>query len=86
MIARLLLSLHDDCSCISSSALCQSRLMFMQTLDHVRAGLESEVQEEQVPEVFDGPQAISCIDTHISFQQGKPQCIPPIILGFSFNH
>jgi hypothetical protein len=24
------------------------------------------------------------MDTNIAFEQGKPQCIPPIFLGFSF--
>jgi hypothetical protein len=60
--------------------------MFLHTLDHVQVESESEVQKEQVPEVFEGPQATSCMDTNIDFEQGKPRCIPPIILVFSFNH
>jgi hypothetical protein len=60
--------------------------MFMHMLDHMQAVSESEVREEQVSEVFEGPQATSCGDTNIAFEQGKPWCIPSIILGFSFNH
>jgi hypothetical protein len=60
--------------------------MFMHVLDHVQVEPKSEVQEEQVSEEFEGPQETSCMDTNISFEQGKPLCIPPIILGFSFNH
>jgi hypothetical protein len=36
--------------------------------------------------VFGGPQASSAEDTNLALDQRKPQCIPPIILGFSFNH
>jgi hypothetical protein len=39
--------------------------MFMHTLDHMQAEPESEVQEEQLLEVFEGPQATSCMDTNI---------------------
>jgi hypothetical protein len=58
----------------------------MHMLDHVRAEPELEVQEEQVSEVFEGPQASSFMDSNIFREQDKPRCIPPIILGFSFNH
>jgi hypothetical protein len=47
----------------------------MHTLDHVQAAPESEVQEEQAPEVFEGPQTPSFVDTNIFPEQGKPQCI-----------
>jgi hypothetical protein len=60
--------------------------MFMHMLDHVQAEPNSEVQEQQVPEVFDSPHATSCMNTNIAFEQGKSRCIPPIILGFPFNH
>jgi hypothetical protein len=45
------------------------------TLDH--AELRSEVQAEQAQ--------VEAI-TNLSLDQGKPRCIPPIILGFYFNH
>jgi hypothetical protein len=38
--------------------------MFMHTLDHVQAESESIVQEEQIPEVFEGPQVSSGEDTN----------------------
>jgi hypothetical protein len=56
--------------------------MFMHTLDHVQAELESDVQEEQVLEVFEGPQATSCIDTNIAFKQGKPGASHQLSLTF----
>jgi hypothetical protein len=52
----------------------------------VQAEPELEVQKEQVPEMFECPQATSYVDTNIAVEQAMPQCIPPIILGFSFNH
>jgi hypothetical protein len=74
------------CSFTSCNAPSRSRLMFMQMLDHMQAEPELEVQEEQVSQVFESPQATSCVVTIIDFEQGKPRCIPPIIFGFSFNH
>jgi hypothetical protein len=41
---------------------------------------------EQAQQEYGGLQATSCVDTNIAFEQGKPWCIPPIILDFSFNH
>jgi hypothetical protein len=57
----------------------------MHKLDHVQAEPESKVQEEQVPEVFEGTQASSVVDTNIFPEKGKPQCIPSIFLVFSFK-
>jgi hypothetical protein len=73
------------CFCISCIAPCRSRLMFMYMLGHVQMVSVSEVQEEQVPEVLEGLQVISCRDTNIAFEQGKPQCIPPHSLTFPFE-
>jgi hypothetical protein len=73
-------------SCTSCIAPCRSQLMFMHTVDHVQTEPGSEVQDEQVPEVFEGSQMTSCVDTNIAFKQGKSRCIQLIILGFSFNH
>jgi hypothetical protein len=56
------------CSCSSCIAPCRSWLIFMHTLDHMQAELESEVQEEQVSEVFEGSQATSCVNTNIAFE------------------
>jgi hypothetical protein len=42
--------------------------MCMHTLDHMQVELESEVQEEQVLEVFEGPQATSFVNTNIAFE------------------
>jgi hypothetical protein len=42
-------------------------------IDHVE--LESEIQEEQSSGEYGGPQAISCVDTNLAWDQGKPQCI-----------
>jgi hypothetical protein len=44
--------------------------MFKHTLDHVQAEPELEVQKEQVPEMFKGPQATSYVDTNIAVEQG----------------
>jgi hypothetical protein len=60
--------------------------MFMDMLDHVQTESKSEVPEEQVSEMFKGPQMTNCVDTNIAFEQDKLRCIPLIILGFSFNH
>jgi hypothetical protein len=35
--------------------------------------------------VFGGPQTSNGEDTNLDLDQGKPWCIPPIILGFSLN-
>jgi hypothetical protein len=59
--------------------------MFMYTLDHVQTEPELEVQEEQVPEVFERLQVTSCGGTNIAFEQGKPWCIPPYSLTFLFE-
>jgi hypothetical protein len=42
--------------------------MFIHMLDHVQVGPELEVQEEQVPEVFEGPQVTSCVNINIDFE------------------
>jgi hypothetical protein len=55
----------------------------MHTLDIF--SVESEIQEKQVSK-YGGPQASSGEDTNIALDQAKPRCIPPIILGFYFNH
>jgi hypothetical protein len=47
---------------------------------------ESEIQKEQSSGEYGGPQATCCVDTNIAFEQGKPRCIPAIIIAFSFNH
>jgi hypothetical protein len=57
----------------------------MHALYHVQAEPESGVQEEQVSEVFEDPQATSCVDTNIAFEQGKPRCITPLYLTFVSN-
>jgi hypothetical protein len=44
-----------------------------------------EIQAEQVEKEYGGSQTISCMDTKMALDQGKPCCIPPIILNFSFN-
>jgi hypothetical protein len=44
-----------------------------------------EVHEEQVPEVFEGPQVSSVMDTNIFSDQGNLRCIPPTFLVFSFE-
>jgi hypothetical protein len=58
---------------------------FMHSLDRVLAEPKSEVQEEQIPEVFKGPPGPSFMDTNILSEQGKPRCISPMILYFSFK-
>jgi hypothetical protein len=47
---------------------------FMHSLDNVREEPESEVQVEQ---------AQAEAQTNLALDQGKPRCIPPIVLGFS---
>jgi hypothetical protein len=50
--------------------------LLLHSLDHVREEQKSEVQSEQAQvEEF----------TNLALDQGKSRCIPPIILGFSFN-
>jgi hypothetical protein len=46
---------------------------------------KTKIQAEQVQGVFGGPQASSGDDTILALDQGKPWCIPPIVLGFYFN-
>jgi hypothetical protein len=48
----------------------------MCSLDHVPDESESKVQAEQA----------QAEETNPEIAQGKPQCIPPIIFYFSFNH
>jgi hypothetical protein len=48
----------------------------MCSLDHVPDEPESKVQAEQA----------QVEETNPEIAQGKPQCIPPIIFYFSFNH
>jgi hypothetical protein len=45
------------------------------TLDHAEPELEEPMEQAQAEEV-----------TNIELSEVKPQCIPPIILGFCFNH
>jgi hypothetical protein len=49
--------------------------MFKHMLDHVQTEQESEVWEEQVPEMFGDSQASGGEDTNIALEQGKPRCI-----------
>jgi hypothetical protein len=42
-------------------------------VDHAEP--KSEIQEEQVRTEYGGPQATSCVDTNIAFEQGKPRFI-----------
>jgi hypothetical protein len=58
----------------------------MHMLDYMQAEPESEVKEEQLPEVFEGPQAPNFVDTNIFPEQDKPWCIPPQSLTFILNH
>jgi hypothetical protein len=44
-------------------------------LDHAELEFEKPMERDQVEEF-----------TNLALDQGKPQCIPPIICGFSFNH
>jgi hypothetical protein len=60
--------------------------LYSYTLDCVLAEPESKIQEERSLVQYSGPQVTSCVDTKLALDQGKPRCIPPIILGFSFNH
>jgi hypothetical protein len=46
---------------------------------------KTEIEAEQIQWVFEGPQAPSVRILTLLLYQGKPRCIPPIILGFSFN-
>jgi hypothetical protein len=71
-----------DCSCISCIAPCRLRLMFMHMLDHSQAELESELQEERVPEVFEGPQAISCEDTNFFLSKASLGASHKLFLTF----
>jgi hypothetical protein len=47
---------------------------------------ELEIQEEQSLCKYGGPQVTIYMDTILALDQGKPWCIPPIILVLSFNH
>jgi hypothetical protein len=42
-------------------------------VDHAEP--KSEIQAEQGQKEHGGPQAISCMDTNLSLDQGKPRCI-----------
>jgi hypothetical protein len=44
--------------------------------------MESEIQAEQVQQVFGGPQASSGEGTNLALDQGKPWCIKPPSLSF----
>jgi hypothetical protein len=54
----------------------------MHMLDYGHVKPESGVQEEQVSEVFEGPQATSCDDTNISF--GSWQALVHLTNAFVF--
>jgi hypothetical protein len=54
-------------------------------LDCALAEPESGIPEEQSLGEYGGSQAISCVDTNLALDQGKPRCIPPIFLDF-FKH
>jgi hypothetical protein len=56
--------------------------MFMHMIDHMQAEPESEVQEEQLPEVFEGPQATSCMDTNIFQSKASPGASHQLSLTF----
>jgi NAD-dependent SIR2 family protein deacetylase len=49
----------------------------MHTIDIDHAEEKMEVQLEQVQKAHGGPQAISCVDTNLALDQGKPWCITP---------
>jgi hypothetical protein len=57
--------------------------VYAYTLDHAEP--KSEIQAEQVQKKYGDPQAPSVRILTLLLGQGKPRCIPPIILGFSFN-
>jgi hypothetical protein len=54
-------------------------------LGHVYVEPKSEIQVEQVQKEYGGPQAPSARILILLLDQGKPRCIPPINLGFSFK-
>jgi hypothetical protein len=56
--------------------------LYSYTLDCALAEPESGIPEEQSLGEYGGSQAISCVDTNLALDQGKPRCIPPIFLGF----
>jgi hypothetical protein len=72
--------------CTWTSHVCITLIIaHMHTLDHMQMEPESDVQEEQVLEVFEGPQASNFMDTNIFPKQGKPQCILPQSMNFLLN-
>jgi hypothetical protein len=42
-------------------------------IDHMEP--ESKIQEEQSSGEYGGPQATSCVDTNLAWDQGMPWCI-----------
>jgi hypothetical protein len=42
-------------------------------IDHMEP--ESKIQEEQSSGKYGGPQATSCVDTNLAWDQGMPWCI-----------
>jgi hypothetical protein len=70
---------------LNISGMHHSNLAHIHTLHHVQVEPKLEVHEEQVPEVFEGPQVSSVMDTNIFSDQGKLRCIPPTFLIFSFE-
>jgi hypothetical protein len=57
------------------------RIMFLlahicsYTLDHMEPKLEEPTEQAEAEEA-----------TNTELTEGRPRCIPPIILGFCFNH
>jgi hypothetical protein len=47
--------------------------------------MESKVQVEQVQKEHGAPQATSCVDTNISFEQGNPDAFNQYSLSFILN-
>jgi hypothetical protein len=49
----------------------------MNAIDIHHAESKMKVQVEQVQKAYGGPQEISCVDTNLALNQGKPWCITP---------
>jgi hypothetical protein len=56
---------------------CTILIWLIYPIDHVHVEPKSEIQEEQSLGECECPQAISCVDTNLALDQGKPD---------AFNH
>jgi hypothetical protein len=65
--------MHHNTLCIPCIALFNCGYLLHMRVDHAEP--KSEIQEEQVRTEYGGPQATSCVDTNIAFEQGKPRFI-----------